>query len=288
MSKLSPVNNITNLVDLIDYYDLFLFDLWGVIIDGADLYPGAKNTIEKILVHKNLIFVSNSSRTQDAIAIKLASLGLQVPSKSIITAGDLAKNMLSNAHKYFDVSNPKIYNFGLDHNAELWNQFNLQTVSDLEQADIMVISLGLLQQDVSQSHYDILQKAAELKIPAICANNDKILIERGKVIYCASYFADKFEEFGGKVVYIGKPFEPIFQEALSLYPQVAKERILMTGDTFDTDVLGANKIGIDAAVVTTGNMYSIVEEDDQEHVMLSKINKQAERLNLTVNRIVRL
>ena len=48
------------------------------------------------------------------------------------------------------------------------------------------------------------------------------------------------------------------------------------------------KVGIDAAVVTTGNMYSIIEEDEEDHVMLSKINKQAQNLNLTVNRIVRL
>ncbi|KJV53838.1 HAD hydrolase, IA, variant 1 family protein [Orientia tsutsugamushi str. Gilliam] len=65
---------------------------------------------------------------------------------------------------------------------------------------------------------------------------------------------------GGKVVYSGKPHSEIFQAVLNtLALNVKKKKILMIGDTLETDILGANNIGIDSALVLTGNAFRIAK-----------------------------
>ena len=48
---------------------------------------------------------------------------------------------------------------------------------------------------------------------------------------------------------LGKPNAPIFQEALR---QAGTTDVVMVGDQLGTDILGANRLGIPSALVTTG------------------------------------
>jgi HAD superfamily hydrolase (TIGR01450 family) len=48
---------------------------------------------------------------------------------------------------------------------------------------------------------------------------------------------------------LGKPFSPIFEEAVR---RAGTKNAVMIGDQLETDILGANTAGIDSAVVTTG------------------------------------
>ncbi|WCR57490.1 MAG: hypothetical protein PG979_001547 [Rickettsia asembonensis] len=53
---------LKNIFDVIDDYDVFLFDLWGVIIEGGHTYPGVVENINKIIKRKKVYFVSNAPR----------------------------------------------------------------------------------------------------------------------------------------------------------------------------------------------------------------------------------
>ena len=290
MPKLNTCSKVVNILDLLDLYDLFLFDLWGVIIQGPGLYPRAKILLDEICMKKKVMFISNTSGSKESTCNKLSSLGLNVGQDMIITSGELTKDMLRNPGQYFNVNKPNIYNFGLQGNAELWQKLGLPTTDNLHEAGVMVISLCMVKEAIEPAIYDTLKRAAELNIPAICANNDRVWHEGGKVIYCAGHFAEKYESFGGKVYYIGKPFEPIFLQALKNYPQISKERVLMIGDTPETDVLGANKVGISSALVTTGNMLALLQDasDSDEVAVLQKINFEIQKLKLQLNHITRL
>jgi len=91
----------------------------------------------------------------------------------------------------------------------------------------------------------------------ICANPD-IQVHRGtKLIWCAGALAAAYEQLGGDVIYLGKPHPPIYDEALnrlSAMSGAAQEptRILAIGDGLRTDILGANRTGIDALFITGG------------------------------------
>ena len=57
------IKEIQSLLDLIDDYDLFLFDQWGVIHDGKNIFPKA----EEVFLHlqnlkKQAIIISNSGK----------------------------------------------------------------------------------------------------------------------------------------------------------------------------------------------------------------------------------
>ena len=99
----------------------------------------------------------------------------------------------------------------------------------------------------------------------ICANPD-IVIHRGEtLIYCAGALARRYEELGGAVVYAGKPFVPIYDRALALAEQIrgapiAKSRLLAVGDGMKTDILGADRAGLDVLFVTGGIHRSLHKE----------------------------
>ena len=90
----------------------------------------------------------------------------------------------------------------------------------------------------------------ERKLPMICANPDKV-VERGeRVIYCGGALGDLYAEAGGEVLMAGKPFAPIYEEALKAAARpgaaaVERSRILAIGDSARTDATGAATYGID-------------------------------------------
>ncbi|MGL4226318.1 MAG: TIGR01459 family HAD-type hydrolase, partial [Rickettsia sp.] len=53
---------LKNIFDVMDDYDVFLFDLWGVIIEGGHTYPNVVQNINKIIERKKVYFVTNAPR----------------------------------------------------------------------------------------------------------------------------------------------------------------------------------------------------------------------------------
>jgi HAD superfamily hydrolase (TIGR01459 family) len=94
-------------------------------------------------------------------------------------------------------------------------------------------------------------------LPMICANPD-VVVERGdKLVYCAGAIADLYAAAGGEVIYAGKPYRPIYDQALALAEgvrgeRVPHQRVLAIGDSVRTDLKGAAAFGIDCLFVTAG------------------------------------
>jgi HAD superfamily hydrolase (TIGR01459 family) len=288
MSKSKKYTSIVKIPDLINNYDLFLFDIWGVVLEGDTVYKEALEAVNYLVPRKKVMFISNSPRTKESTTLKLKNLGFNINDTMVITAGELAKNFLQYPEKYFGIANPSIYNFGLSHNQELWQSNQLSSATNIENADLIVISLSVPQADILPHHYELLEKAAKLGLPAICSNNDRIAAFNGQITYCAGHFAEKFEEFGGKVFYMGKPFEPIFLEAFKMHPEIDKNRTLMIGDTINTDILGANNAGIHSALVTTGNLGLSFHKIKDKTEKLLLIEKLCSDQNSFANHIINL
>jgi ribonucleotide monophosphatase NagD (HAD superfamily) len=85
-----------------------------------------------------------------------------------------------------------------------------------------------------------------------------VVVERGDtLVYCAGAIADLYAAAGGEVVYAGKPYRPIYEQALRLAEaargkRVEHHRLLAIGDSVRTDLKGAAAFGIDALFVTAG------------------------------------
>jgi HAD superfamily hydrolase (TIGR01459 family) len=90
----------------------------------------------------------------------------------------------------------------------------------------------------------------------VCANPDVVTELGGQRVKCSGALAELYAEIGGPVYYAGKPHRRIFEKALALAAQlrgaVARERVLVIGDSIRTDIAGARANGFDSLFVASG------------------------------------
>lgn len=256
--------------ELMDDYEVFLFDLWGVIVEADRVYPGAVDLINKVMATKKAFFVSNAPRPAFKVSVNLRKRGLiHATEETIITSGDISRNKIDLMRKGIKGRLPSIYHLGADRNDDLLSNFSCRIVDNLAEADVLLISLFRDEHEDITEFDDLLKEAASCGIQAICANPDNTIPNLGSIRYCAGYFAEKLEKLGGKVFFAGKPGINIYEEVFSRTPKVSKNRILMVGDTYETDILGGINAGIHTALVMTGNAekfhrdFDIIEDKIQ-------------------------
>ena len=238
---------------LVNDYDLFLLDIWGVIIEGDKLYPGVIDGINELMIKSKVFFVSNAPRPASVIVGKLHLWGIETAAEEIvITSGDIAR---TNIHNYQLSSGkvPIIYHLGEDRNTDILANLDHIPADSINDADILLISAMRDENEDLNEFDELLREAAKINIKAICANPDIMVPRRGIKGYCAGFFAEKYEKFGGKVLYTGKPHSVIYEEVFRRAPGINKNRILMIGDTYETDIEGGNNAGVHSGLVLTGN-----------------------------------
>ena len=108
-----------------------------------------------------------------------------------------------------------------------------------------------------EPYRDELRMLAGKGLPMICANPDVVFKQGDRLIWSAGSLAKIYVEEGGQVISPGKPDEPIYQLAFERVAElagkaVASSRVLAIGDGPITDVLGANRQGIDALFIGGG------------------------------------
>lgn len=239
-------------------YDLFLFDMWGVMIEGNETYEGVIEEINELAENKKVLFLTNAPRPNNIIAANLTRWGMKnITNDRVFTSGDVARAIIK--EKFLDKNiTPKIMHLGADKNDQILHGIDCTSVDHHKDADILLLTLYRDEHENIHEYDNFLKEAAKSKnLLTICANPDTIVPNKGVQRYCAGYFAEIVEQAGGEVIYTGKPKREIYDKILQLYPTVPKNRILMIGDTFDTDILGAKTVGINAALVLTGNSQKI-------------------------------
>jgi HAD superfamily hydrolase (TIGR01459 family) len=81
------------IAEIADEHDVFLLDMWGVMHDGSNPYPGVLETVKKLKdAGKEMIILSNSSKRKDNSFKMLTKLGFN-PSDftDVITSGDVSQ-----------------------------------------------------------------------------------------------------------------------------------------------------------------------------------------------------
>jgi HAD superfamily hydrolase (TIGR01459 family) len=273
------MTKIVNIFDIIDNYDILLFDIWGVLMEQQP-YKEAIEAVKKINRMKDIYIVTNMGRTRETVRQKLLDKGLEIDLHKIFTAGETTRSLLKN--KKPNGKNPVIYHFDERFNEgsvhhELLDGVNITTTKDLNEANLILISQFADHQYDCSKFDSELNEAAKRKLEALCSNPDTVVVNEGQIRYCAGFFAEKYEDMGGNVHYAGKPYLNIYDEVFASIKninEIDKNRILMVGDTLETDILGAKNAQIHSALVTTGNMSKLLWNMD--------ISKQ-ERYNLLLD-----
>ena len=263
---------ISSLDDILSRYDAIYCDVWGVIHNGRAPYRGAPEALIRARkAGKPVILVTNVPKPRGPIPAQLDALG--VPREAwdvIVTSGDAIRAALA------PLAPGPFYKIGPAHDRVLWEGLGLQQ-SELGAAKFFAIS-GLNRDDVEtpEDYAEILREARARDLDLICANPDIVVRVGDRLVWCAGAIARDYEKLGGRVVMAGKPHPPIYAVAaheleLLTGREIAPSRILAIGDGVGTDILGANRAGIDALFIASGMHGEALKTQGQ--IDLAKVDK---------------
>ncbi len=238
--------------EILSQYQALLVDIWGVIHEGGEPYSGVVDTFNDLISkNKKIIFLSNSPRSLEVVQERLINYGINVKKEMIYTSGELFRDMIR--LKRNNLGN-NIYHLGGENDKDIFANLEVNLVDDLAKADFMLINYFSSSSD--NIYQEVFAKALEHKLTLVCPNPDVIIANGNGVIYCSGYFAKIYEDLGGVCRYYGKPHSLIYDlvlEKLELGGFREKEKILMVGDTFETDIIGGFNAGIHTLLVLSGN-----------------------------------
>ena len=223
-------------------YDAFFIDLWGVVHNGVQLYPGAIDVLKNLnKFNKRFVLISNAPRPSKSVEKYLLNLKMdKVFLKNIFTSGEAALRILKK-----NVYGKRFYHIGPQRDKDLIEGFE-QNKTSLEKCDF-ILCTGLFEnKEISLDYYkNLLRKYKKLKM--VCTNPDLTVHRGSQSEYCAGSLALIFEKLGGKVVYFGKPYPEIYNLCIK-----KNETILAVGDNIRTDIKGANNMQLDSLLITQG------------------------------------
>ncbi|MCW8309107.1 TIGR01459 family HAD-type hydrolase [Acidiphilium sp. PA] len=245
-----------SIADLAEGYDGFIVDLWGVVHDGVRPYPGVIAALAALrAAGKRVVFLSNAPRRAAAVAASLADMGIAPGSyDGVVTSGEVVRRALaSRTDPDFAALGARFVHLGPARDRNLFEGLDLIEVSAPDEADFM-LNTGpddLAAQDDAAAFDALLAGSLKAGLPMVCANPDLEVIRDGRRIVCAGLLAQRYEAWGGRVIWRGKPDPAVYAPTLALLG-TARERTIAFGDSLRTDIAGAKAAGIASVLVLTG------------------------------------
>jgi HAD superfamily hydrolase (TIGR01459 family) len=242
-----------HLSTILDQYSGIFCDVWGVIRDGHAILPEAILALQNVRRQgKPVILVSNSPRPAHDVARHLSLMGAPGDAwDAIVTSGDATRSALA------DAAPGPFFKIGPSGGDDLlYDGLNLE-FSEADNAKAIACT-GLVHHlgDEPDDYRELLTRFAARQLPLICANPDIVVQVGDELVWCAGALARLYRELGGKSIIAGKPHKPIYELAHQSMRAVAGEvergLILAIGDGPETDLAGAERIGIDALFIGDG------------------------------------
>ena len=247
---------------VIKNYKVVFFDAYGVLKNYNGIIPGIDKTFEYLVSQKKEYFVitNDASRSPEQLAASFNDIGIAaIKTDHIISSGMLAKEYLD-----LKVKDGIVAYLGTENSAHYIESSGLKTlpVKAINESNINDVNVLVLLDDEGFDWYSDLNHAVNIlrrrTIPAIVANTDNIYpVAKNNVSIAIGGIATMIESIVGKrFLRFGKPDSQIFifaYEHVRRFTPVTKSEILMIGDTLHTDIIGANKFGLDTMLVLTGN-----------------------------------
>lgn len=250
---LAPIPVISSIAPLGPRYEAWLVDIWGVMHNGLRPFEAAGKACRSFRESGGLVLlISNAPRPWSSVADQLNRIGVDANAyDGIITSGDATRDGIR------ALGGAPVLHLGPERDRPLFAGIDVKFAdADAAQA---VVCTGLYDdtKETPADYADLLAKLRLRGLTMLCANPDR-KVERGTtIVYCAGAIAEAYEAIGGKVVWNGKPYMPIYEMAFRdlekrAGQQVAKSRILAIGDGLNTDIAGAGAAGLDCVFVASG------------------------------------
>lgn len=235
-------------------YDAILCDVWGVIHNGREAFVSACEALREFRKTRGpVVLITNAPVPKERVTRLFPKLGV-LPDcfDDVVASGDATRNELAR------LAPGPVYRIGLNEDVSVYAGLPLEFSEDPKVAKVVCCtSLRDYPNGTPEPYRAELKMLAGHGLPMICANPDVVFKQGDRLIWSAGSLAAIYAEEGGKVISPGKPDEPIYRLAFERVAQIAgkavsRERTLAIGDGPATDVLGANRQGIDALFIGSG------------------------------------
>ncbi len=253
---------ITGLSELAANYDVLVCDIWGVIHNGREAFPGVVETLRRFRENGIVLLLSNAPRPNGPIREQLASLSVIADAyDTLVTSGDLTRRLL------VERAPLNVHHVGPQRDLPLFENLAVHRVA-MEEADVIVCTGPFDDTKEGPDDYrDYWKNALARRLPFYCANPDLVVQRGDHMIYCAGALAHQYEDQGGEVHYLGKPHAPAYAFVAERLHELTKRHIprekwLAIGDGLKTDILGATRAGIDSLLITGGIHERELARDD--------------------------
>lgn len=241
-----------NILELQDEFDVFLFDVAGVLSKGGNFYDGTIDVLEELTNNGKFVYiVSNTAKLSADAEVIFAKLGL-IKGKhyiEIITAGEACRDAVENDKiDFIKRLNKKSYYTIGKKNKKLFENSNCISVDNIEEANFIYLSAAEITEeeynnmsDKIKSHVVKLKRPgnevalrsisllpwqktidfiSNTKLPVLNCNPDKTALEEtidGKVVSVViqGSITQKLRENGIDVAEFGKPYDNIYNLVLS-------------------------------------------------------------------------
>jgi HAD superfamily hydrolase (TIGR01459 family) len=234
-------------------YEVVLCDVWGVVHNSLVASADACTALTRFRRQGGtVVLITNAPRPSAVVMTTLDELAVpRAAYDAIVSSGDVTRAVIAAR------AGQRVFHVGPARDVPMFEGLDAP-LAPIEGADYVVCS-GLFD-DTSETPQDYAALIAAMRardLAMVCANPD-IVVERGDtLVYCAGAIADLYAAAGGDVLYAGKPFRPIYEQALDIARslrgrETAPARLLAIGDSVRTDLGGAAAFGIDCLFVTGG------------------------------------
>lgn len=243
---------LDGLRELAPNYDAILSDVWGVVHNGVTAHPAAAEALAEYRRQGGrVVLITNAPRPAGPIIEMLDGMGIPREAyDALVSSGGATRAILAEEYRGHTLHyvGPPVENDALFEGLDI-------TLGSAEEASAVVVT-DLDDDDETPDMYeDRIRFWLSRNLPMICANPDRVVEDGDRFIYCGGALADLYEAHGGMVRMIGKPYRPIYTEALhqaelATGRPLERSRILAIGDSVRTDAVGAAGAGLDLLFIT--------------------------------------
>lgn len=220
-----------------------LCDIGGVLYVGDTPYPGAVEAINRFKATYPIRFLTNTTQKTGAqVVSNLQKMGFDIDASEVITALDVTKAYLQQ-HQSSAVL--------------LLTNAAAEFFQDLPEGPCRYVVVGDAQENFTYPHinaaFRTLMNGGEL---LAAANNRYFQDHDGELSIDAGAFVSALEYASGKKAHvIGKPSSEFYHLACASMG-IEPESAVMIGDDIQSDVLGAQRAGLQGILVRTGKYTS--------------------------------
>ncbi|WP_234974459.1 HAD-IIA family hydrolase [Williamsia sterculiae] len=224
-------------------YDVLLLDLDGTLYAGQRAIPGATEALSEV-DNPSYYVTNNASRRPDEVAAHLEELGFSATAEQVVTSAQTGARLLADHLQ----PGQRALVVGTDGLAQEVREVAIGVTRSADDRPAAVI-----QGHSPDTGWQQLSEAA-LAINAgalwIACNVDATLpTERGFAVGNGSMVAAVANATGKQPIVAGKPAAPLMDDAIA---RSGARNPLVVGDRLDTDIAGANTVGLDSLMVLTG------------------------------------